>query len=979
MGCGMMHLLKKILFAVFLLLFAYEAIAQPGSTVELKKPPKYEKRTLGSEKTGQKKFTVPRHLYQNMVTHYNYYFNAENKLNAIVDKAKGIFKDDYTNLLPFYNYSLDYTASDGSEIDSIIYKCTAGVLLHDLRNDWIDNLYLLLGKAYYFRKNFDSAAAAFQYINYAFAPKDEGYDIPIGSNVSNTDGVFSIATVEKRGFLKKISSRPPSRNNALTWMARNYIEAGQPIQAKGILEILRSDPNYPERLQTDLQETLSYWYYTQKQYDSAAPHLEKALKNASNRFEQARWEFLIAQMYQLSGNNEQAVKYYSLSAAHTTDPVMEVYANLNSIGISSGNKEDVLKEKLNNLLKMAKKDRYQSYRDIIYYAAAQVEIERGDTRSAEQLLQKSIKYSINNPQQKNQSFLLLADVNYKERQFVPAHNFYDSIDINNITKKDDLDRIALRKPALKIISDNLDNIHLQDSLQQIAALPEAEREAFLKKTAKKLRKMRGLSEESDESSNPAVQLKTGGEDLFSAPSKGDWYFNNNALKSSGYGTFRQQWGNRPDVDNWRRKSEVDKISQAAKPAGEGAISKPGSTLISPTITNPTENQLESSLPLTEELLQKSNDSIAGSLFTNGLVFQNQLENYGAAIETYENLNHRFPSNVHEEESLFNLYFCYHQTGNDLKADSCLTVLNKNFSKGKWTELLNKKPEKQTGPDAATKAYEHVYNLFVEGKFEEAKAEKIKADQSYGKSAWTPQLLFIEAIYYVSAKEDSVAINRLNDLTALYPENPLAARAKTMVDVLKRRKEIESYLTNLQITRNEEEASQVVDLNPSTSVVRQPEIKRDSTASKPVVKTAPIKVDTATEAPVKVKSFTFDANQPQYVLVILDKVAPVFANEAKNAFTRFNSQTYYNQKMNIRSETLDDRYNLLLIGPFAGASEASDYVDKTKPVTQTRILPWLTADKYNYIIISQANLDLLNENKDLEGYRSLLQKALPGKF
>ena len=81
-------------------------------------------------------------------THYNYYFNANNKLNAVVERAVMSNQDDYTKLLSFYPYSLQNTSTQKTELDSVIYKCTAGILLHDLRSDWVDNLYLLIGKSY---------------------------------------------------------------------------------------------------------------------------------------------------------------------------------------------------------------------------------------------------------------------------------------------------------------------------------------------------------------------------------------------------------------------------------------------------------------------------------------------------------------------------------------------------------------------------------------------------------------------------------------------------------------------------------------------------------------------------------------------------------------------------------------------------------------------------------------------------------------
>ena len=80
--------------------------AQQDATLDVKKPEKFENRTLGSDKTFTTKFTTPRRWNQNLITHYNYFFNANNKLNDVVANAKQSFHDDYTELLPFYNYTL---------------------------------------------------------------------------------------------------------------------------------------------------------------------------------------------------------------------------------------------------------------------------------------------------------------------------------------------------------------------------------------------------------------------------------------------------------------------------------------------------------------------------------------------------------------------------------------------------------------------------------------------------------------------------------------------------------------------------------------------------------------------------------------------------------------------------------------------------------------------------------------------------------
>jgi hypothetical protein len=75
--------------------FATALSAQPNLSIELIKPKAYESRELPSEKTGNKKFTAPKRFYNNLVSRFNYYFNATNKLNDILDMAKSRHQDDY--------------------------------------------------------------------------------------------------------------------------------------------------------------------------------------------------------------------------------------------------------------------------------------------------------------------------------------------------------------------------------------------------------------------------------------------------------------------------------------------------------------------------------------------------------------------------------------------------------------------------------------------------------------------------------------------------------------------------------------------------------------------------------------------------------------------------------------------------------------------------------------------------------------------
>lgn len=967
------HFHRHCLLVAFLLCI-FSSFAQPNTTIELQKPAKYQNRALPSEKTGNKKFTIPKRLYTNMVSQYNYFFNANTKLEAIISKAKESFKEDYTQLLPFYNYSLDETAK--GQIDTVIYKCTAGLLLHDLRSDWVDQFYLLLGKAYMHRKNFDSAAVVFQYINYAFAPKDDGYDIPIGSNASNTKGIFTISTDEKRNIWKKISADIPTRNESFLWQVRNYIEQKKLTEAAALLEIIRSDQLFPARLKSKWYELEAYLKYNLQANDSAAHFLTLALNNAESTAEKARWEFLAAQLFELAHNDSASIKMYEKAIQHSTDPLMEVYARLQIVSLSSESKPNAIQENLNQLLAMAKKDKYQGYRDIIYYSAAALELKRVEFKNAEKYLLKSIATSENNEALKQQSLFQLADIAYTTKKYVNAARFYDSIQVAYLPIPKQV-IIQNKKTPLDSIATNLIAIQLEDSLQQIASMPIEARNLYLKNILKKLRKEKGLKETDTDLSFGSVMPIAAPEDLFK-PAGNDFYFSSGSLKTKGLSEFKAKWGNRPNIDNWRRQSIVDRSFSNTSPDVSDVVTLKSNA--KPTDKEISIFALTNELPLSTAAIQQSNDKIIEAYMQIGYTFQYYLNDYPKAIEAYESILKRYPDSTASEKLLYQLNSCFNKTGEFAKADSLVKQLSAKFPSGKLTRNLTAvSANVKTNP--AEQAYENIYRDFLEGRFETAKRKKIEADQQFGKQFWTPQLLYIESVYYVKLQQDSIAINRLENIAALFPKTEIASKAATMIDVLKRRKEIESYLTNLTIEKIEEPIVRNVELN-NTDVTKIDLPKKDTSSSSiPKKITSPAVLATmATPTPIAVQNkFEFIASDTQFVVLVLTMVDPIFISEARNAFNRFNQGRFNQQKLTVSATKITDSTHYLLIGPFKNAADASSYIDQTKPITSNRIVPWLPADKYNYSFISPANLALLRSNKNPSAYQAFLHTIFPDKF
>jgi tetratricopeptide (TPR) repeat protein len=475
-------------------------------------------------------------------------------------------------------------------------------------------------------------------------------------------------------------------------------------------------------------------------------------------------------------------------------------------------------------------------------------------------------------------------------------------------------------------------------------------------------------------------------DLFQSSGKGEWYFYNNSAKGKGFNEFKSRWGTRSNADNWRRKSAS---SQAMNnnPTPPNGLNLPNG--VKKDLNNTPGSQaeityedLEKNVPLTPEKLKASKDLLAQSFYELGKLYQDELLDYSEAINTYEECLQRFPDILYDGDLYYNLYYCYNKLGNSSKAAYYKTLLMNKFPNSKPGKTVSN-PVTNAGSQnpEATKQYGDIYNLFIEGKFDEAIAQKKQADSKYGQNYWTPQLLYIEAMYLVKQRNDSAAKTGLQNIISIYPNSGLASKAKNLLEALSRRKETEDYLNALQITRMKEEETIIVDDKP---VVNNNPVVNNPVVTTPVTTPAVVKpatADTTKKTPAPVLSngvFALAPASPHYVVMILDKVDPVYVGESKNAFDRYNGENFYNTPISINKDAIDNDIKLLLFKPFADAAAAIQYADKIKRAAASEV-SWLPANKYSFIIITEVNLQLLKTNKDIAGYKKLLNTQYPGKF
>jgi outer membrane protein assembly factor BamD (BamD/ComL family) len=622
-----------------------------------------------------------------------------------------------------------------------------------------------------------------------------------------------------------------------------------------------------------------------------------------------------------------------------------------------------------------------------------MELERNDQAAAVAFLLKTVHASPPNSHLKNQAFMLLGDLSFDHKKYQVAKSYYDSVSLADLASLDNGNVFLDRKKALDRIVGEMVIIQRQDSLQRLARMSESDRTAYIKKMLKALHRQQGIDEEEQQQAGSfSFNNPTAASDLFGTGAENaEWYFNNNSMKAKGFTDFKTKWGNRYNIDDWAvgslasRQRQVNNRGEAlAGIATEGNAKQNA-------IPAASFESILANIPTTPEKMKKSMDSVERALFGLGKAYQDGLPDYLAAIGSYDSLLERFPNTRYREETLFDLYYCYRKLGLDSNAAGLLVLLKQQYPAGKFTLIITNPEAVLNTPEniartEATRLYEQTYNSFIEGHFEQALEGKKKQDSLYGEKYWTPQLLYIEAVYYVHTRYDSIAISKLNAIIKKYPGSAIGDKAKNMLDVLTERKRLEEYLSNLKIERAKDDSFAVVQghrLKGHEEAMGADSTRRKNLAdsSHAVIKLN--KVDSTVQAaknlPTFHSVFRFEPEKAQLVVILLSKVDPVYVTETRNAFTRYNQENYYSRSMDIVNVALDDTNKLVVISGFDSAGAALDYFDKAQKLAPRLIIPWMPVGKYSLFIITSDNLDLLKSNKDLAGYRKFLAYYFPGKF
>lgn len=109
-------------------------------------------------------------IYQDLTTHYNYYFNSKLDYTENLKQLSDANKDNYNELLSLNELGDSDSRSQGASFDNVIKKTSLAITLHD-NSKWVDDCYLLMAKSQYMKGDYSNSIGTFQYIVSEFSDK----------------------------------------------------------------------------------------------------------------------------------------------------------------------------------------------------------------------------------------------------------------------------------------------------------------------------------------------------------------------------------------------------------------------------------------------------------------------------------------------------------------------------------------------------------------------------------------------------------------------------------------------------------------------------------------------------------------------------------------------------------------------------------------------------------------------------------------
>ncbi len=861
-------------------------------------------------------------FYHNTTLKYNIYFNGRESYKKGITKINDQNSDNYALILSVFTDSKEENAAVANgEMEKAIQKSAKGIKLHSITkkpkpsgkalsqkekefmaqnefNKWVDHCYMLMGKAYFIKRDYMQARqnlefALRQYPNSKIQPEIAMY------------------------------------------LVRTFCEDKKFKEAKETLDKIEGDKKITKKNAGYYAAVWADYYLKQNNREEAAEKLKLAVEKTKKRKDKIRYIYILAQLKEKENNLKDAYKYYEEASKRNPNYEMEFNARINMAKCYSGGKGSN-KEIFKLLNKMLKDEKNKEYRDQIYYAIAEVELRTGKESEAIEHYKKSSAVSVENDYQKALSCLKLGELYFAKLEYKNAYLYYDTC-MQYITEDyDNFKEIQTLTKNLSELVTYTDVIEFEDSVQKIAKMSDKERnkliDGLIAKVVEQERLERELAQQ--ESMNSYLFDQRRGETNNVGSSTGKWYFYNPAQLSYGKNEFQKKWGNRKNEDHWRRKDKTvvsfdmgddseasDSVVADAKPKNEDPKSR--------------EYYLQD-LPLTDSAMQESHKRIENALYNASKIYKEKFGDYPKAINSYEDLNRRYPNSDYQLLSYYDLYILNTLIKDMPQAEKYKNLIITKYGKTNYAKLLqnpNFVKEQEEIRKHNEQLYANTYDAFMRGEWATVQRNATNFINENSDDELVPHFDFLNTMCTARNADTTQFKLALLDYIDRYPKHELRRAAENLL----------AYFGSGDID------ALIADLKSRPDVVKQQQKDGESTSY----------AEETVEAEYK-----FDEMAEHYYVVYF-KSEQVDDKRLAFEIRNFNIFNFNMRTFNVVTSTFNSNYSMITVRPFRNMRQSVNY---SKMIANSEdVFNKLRNVDYKIFVISADNFKMLTESRNLNSY------------
>ena len=722
------------------------------------------------------KNTAGSRFWHSFNARYNTYYNGQVAFTeGNLEKEKNN-KDNYTELIPLYPVGNKASRDIGkSNYQRTVEKMEKAIQRHSIKekgrekNPFLWRAWLLMGKAEFQMGQFEEAAATFSYM------------------------------------ARLYQGEPLMSGLARAWLAKCYTELGWRYDAEDVIRNMSRD-SMDFRAVKDWDYTYANYYIREADYQKAIPYLRKAIKHERRKVQRAREWFLLGQIENLIGNQQEAYNAFKRVVRLSPPYELEFNARIAQTEVMAKNNG---KQMISKLKRMARDDNNAEYLDQVYYAIGNIYLAQGDTLEAINAYETGNKKATRSGIEKGVLLLTLGNIYWEREKFADAQRCYgEAIGLLDKERKD-YQELSQRSKILDELVPYTEGIHLQDSLLALSVMPEAERNKAIDRVIDALKKKE--KEERDaklEAEADAQQAKNQANMPQRQPSTthhptpttqqggGAWYFYNPTAVSQGKTAFQREWGKRENVDNWRRSNQTvirmpgaedettDSIASDDLAVGDSIATDSIAAPLDSAALDPHKREYYlAQIPFSDEQKAASHEIIKDGLFHGGIILKDKMERLAISERYLRRLTNDYPDYEHNDEAWYHLWLLYSRLGQLSKAAECLAHMQENHAESEWTLLLSDPlyaENARFGEQIEDSLYGATYDAFKADQHDVIRQNAALSATRFPQGANRDKFMFINGLSLLNEGDGDGCMEQLKEVVEKYPESEVSKLAGMII-------------------------------------------------------------------------------------------------------------------------------------------------------------------------------------------------------